>query len=129
MLLEAGAGEHRKILKEYTTSLLDSLISIVASSTIMAYRYTPSLTHLPPDHLMMATVPLVIFGFFRYLFLAHSKNSGGSPEEVFLTDRPLIVTVLLWIAITAIIPHASVGAVTARRRRGRGGGPADQRAL
>ncbi|MFL5306240.1 MAG: decaprenyl-phosphate phosphoribosyltransferase [Polyangia bacterium] len=104
MLLEAGAGHHRKILKEYTTSLLDSLISIVASSTIMAYSlYTFTSPTLPPDHLMMATVPLVIFGLFRYLFLAHSKNSGGSPEEVFLTDRPLIVTVLLWIAIAGII--------------------------
>ena len=104
MLLEAGAGHHRKILKEYTTALLDSLISIVASSTIMAYSlYTFTSPTLPADHLMMATVPLVIFGLFRYLFLAHSKNSGGSPEEVFLTDRPLIVTVLLWIAITGII--------------------------
>ncbi len=104
MLLEAGAGHHRKILKEYTPSLLDSLISIVASATIMAYSlYTFTSPTLPPDHLMMATVPLVIFGLFRYLFLAHSKNSGGSPEEVFLTDRPLIVTVLLWIAIAGII--------------------------
>lgn len=103
-LLEAGAAHHRKILKEYTTALLDSLISIVASSTIMAYSlYTFTSPTLPADHLMMATVPLVIFGLFRYLFLAHSKNSGGSPEEVFLTDRPLIVTVLLWIAITGII--------------------------
>ncbi|HVT09307.1 MAG TPA: decaprenyl-phosphate phosphoribosyltransferase [Polyangia bacterium] len=104
MLLESGAAHHRKILKEYTTSLLDSLISIVASSTIMAYSlYTFTSPTLPADHLMMATVPLVIFGLFRYLFLAHSKNSGGSPEEVFLTDRPLIVTVFLWIAITGII--------------------------
>ena len=104
VLLDAGAGHHRKILQSYTPSLLDSLISIVASSTIMAYSlYTFTSPKLPSNNLMMVTVPLVIFGMFRYVFLAHSKNAGGSPEEVFLTDKPLIITVLLWIATTGII--------------------------
>ncbi len=104
VLLEAGAGHHRKILQSYTPSLLDSLISIVASSTIMAYSlYTFTSPKLPSNNLMMVTVPLVIFGMFRYVFLAHSKNAGGSPEEVFLTDKPLIITVLLWIATTGVI--------------------------
>jgi hypothetical protein len=76
----------------------------VASSTIMAYSlYTFTSPKLPPHNLMMITVPLVIFGMFRYLFLAHTQNAGGSPEEVFLKDRPLLVTMGLWIVTTGVI--------------------------
>ena len=108
LLLEAGAGQHRKILEMYTPSLLDSLISIVASSTIMAYSlYTfTSLTAqraATSNNLMMLTIPFVIFGLFRYVYLAHSQNAGGSPEEVFLKDKPLIITILLWITATGLI--------------------------
>ncbi len=88
----------------YTPSLLDSLTSIAASSTIMAYSlYTFTSPRLPRGNLMMLTIPFVIFGMFRYLYLAHSHNAGGSPEEVFLRDRPLIATILLWIVCTALI--------------------------
>ena len=110
LLLETGAVHHRKILEMYTPSLLDSLISIVASSTIMAYSlYTfTSVTGRAQggsggSNLMMLTIPFVIFGLFRYVFLAHRQNAGGSPEEVFLKDRPLIVTILLWILSTGLI--------------------------
>jgi 4-hydroxybenzoate polyprenyltransferase len=104
LLLDAGAGGHRKILKHYTPSLLDNLISIVASSTIMAYSlYTFTSPKLPANNLMMLTIPFVIFGLFRYVYLAHSRNEGGSPEEVFLKDRPMIVTIALWITCTGLI--------------------------
>jgi 4-hydroxybenzoate polyprenyltransferase len=104
VLLETKAEHHRKILRFYTPALLDSLISIVASSTIMAYSlYTFTSPKLPHNNLMMLTIPFVIFGLFRYLFVAHAQNAGGSPEEVFLRDRPLIITIVLWIASTAII--------------------------
>jgi 4-hydroxybenzoate polyprenyltransferase len=104
VLLEGEAGGHRKILSMYTPSLLDSLTSIAGSSTIMAYSlYTFTSPKLPRNNLMMLTIPFVIFGLFRYVYLAHSQNAGGSPEEVFLRDRPLIGTIVLWIASTAII--------------------------
>jgi 4-hydroxybenzoate polyprenyltransferase len=104
VLLEGRAGEHRKILELYTPSLLDSLISIVASSTIMAYSlYTFTSPKLPANNLMMLTIPFVIFGMFRYVYLSHSRNAGGSPEEVFLKDKPLIVTIGLWIVSTGLI--------------------------
>jgi 4-hydroxybenzoate polyprenyltransferase len=104
LLLDSSAGQHRKILQMYTPSLLDSLTSIVASATIMAYSlYTFTSPKMPANHLMMLTIPFVIFGMFRYLFLAHSQNAGGSPEEVFLRDRPLKVTIALWIVCTGII--------------------------
>jgi 4-hydroxybenzoate polyprenyltransferase len=104
VLLEGQAGDHRKILERYTAPLLDSLTSIVASSTIMAYSlYTFTSPTLPPNNRMMLTVPFVIFGMFRYLYLTHSHNAGGSPEEVFLRDKPMIVTIGLWILTTGLI--------------------------
>lgn len=104
LLLDAGAAQHRKILEYYTPSLLDSLTSIVASSTIMAYSlYTFTSSRLPHNNLMMLTIPYVIFGMFRYLYLAHRQNAGGSPEEVFLRDKPLIVTITLWILTAGLI--------------------------
>jgi 4-hydroxybenzoate polyprenyltransferase len=104
LLLDEGAGKHRKILDEYTPALLDTLISITAAAAIMAYSlYTFTSEKLPKNHLMMLTVPFVIFGMFRYLYLAHRKNEGGSPEEVLLKDKPLIVTILLWITTAALI--------------------------
>jgi 4-hydroxybenzoate polyprenyltransferase len=104
LLLDTSAGDHRKILESYTPSLLDSLTSIVASSTIMAYSlYTFTSPKLPPNHLMMVTIPFVIFGLFRYVFLAHAHNVGGSPEEVFLKDKPLLWTMALWIVSTVMI--------------------------
>jgi 4-hydroxybenzoate polyprenyltransferase len=104
VLLEGGAGQHRKILEMYTAPMLDNLTSIVASSTIMAYSlYTFTSPTLPGNHLMMLTIPFVIFGMFRYVFLTHIQNAGGSPEDVFLRDRPLIVTIVLWIVTTGLI--------------------------
>lgn len=104
LVLDTAAGQHRRSLKTYTPQLLDSLTSIAASSTIMAYSlYTFTSPRLPRGNSMMLTIPFVIFGMFRYLYLAHSHNAGGSPEEVFLRDRPLIGTILLWILSTALI--------------------------
>jgi 4-hydroxybenzoate polyprenyltransferase len=104
LLLDSAAGEHRKNLETYTPSLVDSLTSIAASSTIMAYSlYTFTSPKLPANNLMMLTIPFVIFGLFRYLYLAHAQNAGGSPEEVFLKDKPLIGTIGLWILCTGLI--------------------------
>jgi 4-hydroxybenzoate polyprenyltransferase len=104
VLLDQDAGSHRKILASYTPQLLDSLISIVASATIMAYSlYTFTSPRQPGNNLMMLTIPFVIFGLFRYVYLAHTHNAGGSPEEVFLRDRPLIATLGLWIVTTALV--------------------------
>jgi 4-hydroxybenzoate polyprenyltransferase len=104
LLGEGGAGEHRKILDEYTPALLDTLISVVCSATIMAYSlYTFTSPTLPKNHLMMLTVPFVIFGMFRYLYLAHRKNEGGSPEDLLTRDKPLVATILLWVTTAVAI--------------------------
>ena len=77
------------------------MISIVTASTIMAYSlYTFSAQGLPPGHLMMLTIPYVLYGMLRYLYLVHMHQLGGSPEEILLRDRPILAVLLMW-AITA----------------------------
>ncbi len=96
-LLAEGANTHRKSLEGYTLSLLDQLILIVSGSTIITYSlYTFSAPNLPANHTMMLTIPFVIYGIFRYLYLIQMEQCGGEPEEVLFTDRPLQLTILLW---------------------------------
>jgi hypothetical protein len=88
---------HRPVFEGYSLPLLDQLITIVSSITIMTYSiYTFSAENLPVNHTMMLTIPFVIYGIFRYLYLVQVQQSGDAPEEVLLTDRPLQVTLLLW---------------------------------
>lgn len=103
-VLEGSAAEHRKILGEYSPALLDQALSILASATVMAYSlYTFTAPKLPANHSMMLTIPLVLYGLFRYLYLLHMKDMGGSPEEVLLRDRPIQVTCLLLVVVTAMV--------------------------
>jgi 4-hydroxybenzoate polyprenyltransferase len=96
-LLADGANSHRKALEGYTLPLLDQLILIVSSSTIITYSlYTFSGPNLPMNNTMMLTIPFVIYGIFRYLYLVQVKQRGGEPEEVLFTDRPLQISILLW---------------------------------
>ena len=104
ILLADGANTHRKVLDGYTIGFLDQLIVVVSASTIMAYSlYTFSAQNLPSNHLMMLTIPFVIYGVFRYLYLIHVENAGGAPEELILTDRPLLVTIVLWGLLAVLI--------------------------
>jgi 4-hydroxybenzoate polyprenyltransferase len=96
-LLADNASSHRKVLEGYTIPLLDQYITIVSSTTIIAYSlYTFSAPNLPANHTMMLTIPFVLYGIFRYLQLIHIGHAAGAPDEVALKDRPLQVTVLLW---------------------------------
>jgi 4-hydroxybenzoate polyprenyltransferase len=102
MLLAADANSHRKVLDGYTIELLDLYLAIVSAVTIMAYSlYTFSAVNLPDNHAMMLTIPIVIYGIFRYLYLLQVKGEGGAPEEIVLKDRPLQATFVLW-GISAI---------------------------
>jgi hypothetical protein len=84
-------------LDGYSIDFLDQLITIVSATTIIAYSlYTFSAPNLPENHVMMLTVPFVLYGVFRYLYMIKMKNAGGEPEELILKDRPLQATVLLW---------------------------------
>lgn len=104
-LMEGQVGNSRKVLEDYSLSFLDELINIVSTATIMAYSlYTFSAEGLPENHTMMLTIPFVLYGIFRYLYLIHLKGEGGAPDELVFVDRPLQVTVGLWaIAIVVIL--------------------------
>ena len=102
VLLSEGANSHRRVLDGYTIPFLDQLIVIVSGTTIIAYSlYTFSAVNLPSNNLMMLTIPFVIYGIFRYLYLINVMNTGGAPEEVVLSDWPLLMTLILW-GITAV---------------------------
>ncbi len=103
-LLDKGAGSHRKVLDGYTLPLLDQFITIVSGMTIVTYSlYTFFAENLPANHSMMLTIPFVVYGIFRYLQLIQTGDAAGAPDEVALKDRPLQVTVGLWmLAVLAI---------------------------
>jgi 4-hydroxybenzoate polyprenyltransferase len=103
-LLADGASSHRKVFEGYTIPLLDQYITIVSSTTIIAYSlYTFFAPNVPANHTMMLTIPFVVYGIFRYLQLIQTGHAAGSPDEVALKDRPLQLTVLLWgLAVIAI---------------------------
>ncbi|MBC7231652.1 MAG: decaprenyl-phosphate phosphoribosyltransferase [Chloroflexi bacterium] len=97
VLLNENANEHRSIFNEYSLPLLDDMIRMVTACTAMAYSlYTFSAAGLPPNHAMMLTIPFVLYGLFRYMYLVHIKGEGGEPEDLLLKDRPLLLTVVLW---------------------------------
>ncbi|HEX9018369.1 MAG TPA: decaprenyl-phosphate phosphoribosyltransferase [Anaerolineaceae bacterium] len=103
-LLAEGAQSHRRVLEGYNLPLLDQLITVVSSSTIVVYAfYTFSAIGLPPNHTMMLTIPFVIYGIFRYLYLIQIKHEGGAPEELLLADRPLQGTIAAWALFIFII--------------------------
>jgi 4-hydroxybenzoate polyprenyltransferase len=103
-LLEAEATGHRRNLDAYSVPMLDHFILIVAAATIMAYSlYTFYAPGLPDTDLMMLTIPFVIYGVFRYLYLVHREGVGGAPELVVLEDRPLLLTILLWGVLAVAI--------------------------
>ncbi len=103
-LLADEANAHRRVLSGYTIPLLDQFITIVSSTTLIAYSlYTFSAPNLPENHVMMLTIPMVFYGILRYLYLIQVEHSGGAPEEVLLSDRPLQFVVLLWGASVLLI--------------------------
>jgi 4-hydroxybenzoate polyprenyltransferase len=103
-LLEGGASEHRPILDEYSPGLLDQMASLVTASTLIAYGlYTFTAENLPENNSMMLTIPFVLYGLLRYLYLVHQKAEGGSPEEILLRDWPLIIDIGLWLATAATV--------------------------
>jgi 4-hydroxybenzoate polyprenyltransferase len=105
-LLKAQGDENhtRKVLKNYTLSYLDNLLMIVLTVTIMTYSlYTFVAENLPDNHTTMLTIPFVIYGVFRYLYLLQVEGHGEAPEEIVLTDRPFQINIVLWgLSILAI---------------------------
>lgn len=107
-LLEEGAQNHRKVLGQYSPYLLDQMISVVTASTVVAYAlYTMSAETIRKFDTanLIFTVPFVLYGIFRYLYLIHQTGAGGSPEHVLVTDKPLLIDILLWVIAVVIIVY------------------------
>jgi 4-hydroxybenzoate polyprenyltransferase len=97
LLIPENNTSHRRVLAGYSVDLIDQLITIVSSTTIIAYSlYTFSAPNLPENHAMMLTIPFVLYGVFRYLSLIQINKKGGEPEDLLLNDRPLQITIVLW---------------------------------
>ena len=111
VLLEENASSHRPILQEYSPYLLDQMISVVTASTVVAYcLYTISDETVAKfgSSRLVYTVPFVLYGIFRYLYLIHKKGEGGSPESLILKDKPFLAGILLWIASAVIIIYVRI---------------------
>jgi 4-hydroxybenzoate polyprenyltransferase len=106
VLLEEKAVEHRPILKEYSAYLLDQMIAVVTASTLIAYcLYTisPETVAKFGTSNLVFTAPFVLYGIFRYLYLVHLKGKGGSPEEIILQDKPMLLNIVLWILAVILV--------------------------
>ena len=104
ILLAGNAGAHRTSLNDYSLAFFDHSISMMAGGAIVVYAlYTFSAPNLPANHAMMLTIPLAMFAFLRYLFLVYNRGEGGAPDELFWTDRPLLVCAGIWGGMAAAI--------------------------
>ena len=97
-------GSSRPVLDGYSLPFVDQLIAVTVACTIAAYAIYTFTAHSPA---LMATIPFVVFGLFRYLLLVHRDDLGEEPENVLLTDRPLVVAVALWAVTAAAILAAT----------------------
>ena len=101
VLVGADATPGRPVLAGYSLELVDQLVSVVAASTVIAYAlYTFSARD---SKAMMVTIPFVLFGVFRYLLLIHRHDLGEEPENVLLSDRPILLCVAGWAVSAAAI--------------------------
>ncbi len=106
LLLNENANAHRSIFDEYNMALLDDMIRMVTASTAMAYSlYTFSAPNLPQNHAMMLTIPFVLYALFRYMYLVQVQGKGGTPEELILEDKPLLLAIALWSLAAVVIMY------------------------
>jgi len=98
---EGTQGDYRMVLNSYSTRLLDEMNSIVTTATIISYALFTFTSGRTLN--LMWTIPLVIYGIFRYLYLIHIENKGGQPDEILLKDKPILITVLLYTVLLIVI--------------------------
>jgi len=106
VVLEEGAAAHRKILGKYSPYLLDQLIAVVTPSVLvmyMLYSFSTEVSLKLGTQNLFATIPFVVYGLFRYLYLIHKEEKGGSPTHVLISDLPIMITVLLWLITSSLV--------------------------
>ena len=111
VLLTSTATSHRPILSEYTPYLLDQMIAVVTASTLIAYVFytiSPDTQQKFGTTWLGLTIPFPLYGILRYLYLVHQREGGGSPSDLLLTDRPMLVCVVLWVLAVALIIYRPI---------------------
>ncbi|MCX7732095.1 MAG: decaprenyl-phosphate phosphoribosyltransferase [candidate division WOR-3 bacterium] len=106
LFLEGGGISHRSVLGKYSETLLDQMIAVATSATVITYcLYTiaPETVHKFGTHNLILTMPFVLYGIYRYLYLVYRREEGGAPEKVLFTDLPLIIDVFLWMISVVLI--------------------------
>lgn len=106
VVLADGAGGHRKVLREYSTEYLDVLLTVATTGVIASYAAWSLTGDFSRDggvYTMVFTMPFVLYGIFRYLWLVFRRDEGGAPEQLLLTDKPLLTTVILWVVTVVIL--------------------------
>ncbi|MBN1867669.1 decaprenyl-phosphate phosphoribosyltransferase [Candidatus Sumerlaeota bacterium] len=106
------AVNHRRVLEEYSEAFLDQMISVATGTTVLSYAMwliagmhgdagtgAAGLAASNANLTMISTLPFVIYGIFRYLYLVYQKSEGGEPERLILKDKPLLLTVVAWLVI------------------------------
>jgi len=104
--LPGEAENHRSTLSEYSPAFLDQMVGVVTASTVTAYAlYTmsPETTGKFQTRWLPITLPFVLYGVFRYLYLLYHRQLGGSPSELVLTDRPLLLNTFFWILTVVLL--------------------------
>jgi 4-hydroxybenzoate polyprenyltransferase len=106
VLLGQNGADHRRVLVHYSVAFLDMMIAIVTASTVMSYAlYTVSeetILRFATDKLLL-TMPFVLYGIFRYLYLVYHENRGGDPTQLILSDMPIVINLFLWAATAGVV--------------------------
>lgn len=113
-VLENGAGEHRRILQEYSPQFLEHLLTIDVACTIIAYSmatFTAPSVPKEPYPFLMLTIPFVVYAMFRYLYLIIQKGEGGEPADLLFRDRPFLISIVAWglLVVTILLVSGQQG--------------------
>ena len=101
-----SAAAHREVLAQYSLRLIDQMLAITAAATLVSYMIYAASTDVEAKlgtHLLFVTVPFVTFGILRYLYLVEEQNEGGDPAWLLLHDRPLLLTIILWVTTDLLL--------------------------
>ena len=105
-VLGKGAGRSRPVLTKYNLGLVDQMMSVATTGTVLSYSlYTlaPETVEKFQSRNLWLTIPVVLYGIFRYLFLVYQRGAGGSPENILLMDAPLILSIILYLLVVVYI--------------------------
>ena len=100
-------SEGREVLRYYSLEMIDHMMSIVTSGLIMSYALFTMDNSTRNNYAMALTIPLVVYGIFYYFYIVHVKHGGGSPDEALYKEKPILLTVIIYVAYVIWIRNFS----------------------